>query len=187
MGEFEKYRRPERGRTVVFRQHQGPLEGQETTDSGVGAEDIRQVIFIQEAAKKEEGELSSSDPEEEDTRQVVFRQEGGGRRLAVDCGQESSGFPPRAEVEILLEAFEGPQPTPALAEHIRQVGIRRREGGHERGCHSCARLSVAVPGYVRRCELRSVEERELFIDWNDFVAVPGREFLKFFQGALDQL
>ena len=175
LGEYEKYRRPGQGRTVVFRQQQGALEGQEHTDFGPDTVDIRQVVFTQGEDDKEEGELScsDSDPAAEDLRQVVFRQEGGGRRLTVG--------------EILLEAFEGQKPNPILVEQIRQVGIRRRGGEHARVCQSCARLSVVVPVYVRRCELRSVEEKELFISWEDFVAVPGREFLRFFQGALDQI
>ena len=74
-----------------------------------------------------------------------------------------------------------------MVELVRRVELTKREGDHAKRCHSCAGLSSAVPIFVRRCKLRSVEERELFVNWSDFAGVPGREFLVYFQEALDAL
>ena len=86
-----------------------------------------------------------------------------------------------------LEIFEGPPPSAEILADLKQVGLAKRASGHDKVCDNCAGLSAAVPPYVRRCTLSSVEDKELFVDWADFAAVPGREFLVFVQGALDNL
>ena len=150
---------------------------------------VRTVIFQKEerqtrggGAEQEEG--ASPEPNSGDGRRVV---EGGlGQRLAARGGVKD--LSPGEAVEIWLESFEGPSPPSALVELIRQVGLsKRRRDGHTKGCYSCAGLSEAVPVYVRRCKLQPWEEEEGCIAWTDFVSSPGREFLVFFQGALDNL
>ena len=91
-------------------------------------------------------------------------------------------------MEVWLEGYKGPPPPTALVGLIREVGLsKRRRGSHSEVCSSCAGLSAAVPVYVRRCELQPWEEDEGCIAWADFVLSPGREFLVFFQRALDNL
>ena len=145
----------------------------------------RTVIFQQQLGAREQEQAEGSELAGEGGRKVVLVEGGLGRRLEKGGAQDLS---PGAAVEIWLDSFEGPPPPSALVEIIRQVGFAKRgESGHDKACQSCAGLSRAVPLYVRRCELSPVEEEEGCIAWGDFVSLPGREFLVFFQRALESL
>ena len=189
---------PGQVRTVLrLQQQQGGTGQQEavravSSDSGLKKEDNRQVVFLQAglsaAEEEEQGEAADAELGEEDARQVVFRQEGQQQEVRAAAGGSSTrGLPPRAAVEVWLDTFKGPPPSSAVVELVRRVELNKREGDHARRCQSCAGLSSAVPIFVRRCKLTTVEERELFVAWSDFASVPGREFIVYFQEALDVL
>ena len=171
---FERQRSesaPSLVRTVLFHEQQ-TARGATEQETALGA------------TEQEEGECSP-EPVSEGGRSVVLVEGGHEQRLAATGGAKD--LSPGAAVEIWLENFRGPPPPRALVEVIRQVGLSKRRDGHAKDCHSCGGLSGVVPLYVRRCELQFLEEEEGYIAWTDFVSRPGREFLVFFQRALDNL
>ena len=148
--------------------------------------DLREVIkkAVKSVAEPALGRTVSFD--EDVCRQVVFVDGGLGQRL-VKAGAQGRELSEREAVQVWLDQFEGPAPPAHLVAQLREAGLATRAKAHDIGCESCAGLSAVVPSYVRRCELESEEDQELFIAWGDFVSVPGRELLAFFQSALDGL
>ena len=148
--------------------------------------DLREVIkkAVKSVAEPALGRTVSFD--EDVCRQVVFVDGGLGQRL-VKAGAQGRELSEREAVQVWLDQFEGPAPPAHLVAQLREAGLATRAKAHDIGCESCAGLSAVVPSYIRRCELESEEDQELFIAWGDFVSVPGRELLAFFQSALDGL